>query len=74
MRVLSRPCDLPIVSVAVPCCGLTGFTVRILKGNPQKGTTMETIGIGVSGKMVLGHIILEAREIALVRRPEKSQR
>ena len=35
---------LPIVSLVVPFFGLTKSILRILKGNPQKGTTMETIG------------------------------
>ena len=35
---------LPIVSIVVPVFGLTNFILRILKSNPQKGTTMETIG------------------------------
>ena len=36
---------LPAVSIAVPFFGLTNFILRIPKGNPQKGTTMDTIGI-----------------------------
>ena len=42
---------LPMVSIVVPFFGLTfGLTksiLRIRKGNPQKGTTMETIGITI---------------------------
>ena len=36
--------SLPIVSIVVPFFGLSKYIVRILQGNPQKGTTMETIG------------------------------
>ena len=36
--------QVPVVSVVVPFFGLTSFILRILKGNPQKGTTMETKG------------------------------
>ena len=36
--------SIPIVSIVVPCFGLTSSILRILKGNLQKGTTMETIG------------------------------
>ena len=32
------------VSIVVPFLGLSNFILRILKGNPPKGTTMETIG------------------------------
>ena len=35
---------LPVVSIVVPSCGLTSFVLRIPKGNPKKGTTMETVG------------------------------
>ena len=35
---------LPIVSIVVPFFALTDSILRILKGNPQNGTTMETIG------------------------------
>ena len=35
---------LPIVSIVVPFFGLTKSLLRILKGNPKKGTAMETIG------------------------------
>ena len=35
---------LPIVSIVVPFFGLTNFVLGILKGKPQKGTTMKTIG------------------------------
>ena len=34
----------PIVSIVVPVWGLTIFICGILQGNPQKGTTMETLG------------------------------
>ena len=37
---------LPVVSIVVPFFGLTYSILRILKGNPQKGTTMETVGKG----------------------------
>ena len=36
--------SLPIVSIVVPFFGLTNSILRILKGNPKKGTTMETTG------------------------------
>ena len=35
---------LPIVSIVVPFFGLTKSILRILKGNPEKRTTMEAIG------------------------------
>ena len=34
---------LPIVSIVVPFVGLTKSILRILKGNPQKGSAMETV-------------------------------
>ena len=46
----SDPCffqSLPIVSIVVPFFGLTNSILRILKGSPKKGTTMETIGTAV---------------------------
>ena len=36
--------SLPIVSIVVLSFGLTKSILRILKGNPQKGATMETKG------------------------------
>ena len=35
---------LPAASFVVPFWGLTNLILRILKGNPPEGTTMETIG------------------------------
>ena len=35
---------VPVVSIVVPFFGLTSSIFRILKGNPHKGATMETIG------------------------------
>ena len=36
--------NLPIVSIVAPFFGLANSILRILKGNPKKGTTMETFG------------------------------
>ena len=33
-----------MISIVVPLFGFNQFILRILKGNPQKGTTMETFG------------------------------
>ena len=45
---------LPIVSIVVPFVGLTNPISRILKRQPQKGTTMETIGkLGPAGSTTI---------------------
>ena len=36
---------VPIVSILVPCFGFSNSIFRILKGNPKKGTTMETMQV-----------------------------
>ena len=43
-EVRGFPDIVPIVSTVVPFFGLTHSIFRSLKGNPQKGTKMETFG------------------------------
>ena len=40
-----EPGMVSIVSTVVPFFGLTNSILGILKGNPQKGTTRETVGM-----------------------------